>query len=190
MTTVSPLYLYLALVALFSLERLVELALSERNARRALSRGGTEHGRGHYPAMVALHSAFLLSCVAEALAFPEPPPAAALLAFAGVLGAQALRWWAVSSLGERWSTRVVVVAGVPPVVGGPYRWLRHPNYLAVIVEVACLPLAYGSWRTAALFSAGNAALLWVRIRAEERALGPGWEEAFRGRPRLVPGGRR
>jgi methyltransferase len=187
---VNPLHLYLALVALFSLERLAELTLSERNARRTLSRGGREHGRGHYPAMVVLHSAFLLCCAGEALAYPRPPPAAAFLAVAGVLGAQALRWWAVSALGDRWSTRVVVLPGAPPVVGGPYRWLRHPNYLAVIVEVACLPLAYGSWRTAALFSAGNAVLLWVRIRAEERALGPGWEEAFRGRPRLVPGGRR
>jgi methyltransferase len=186
----DPLHLYLGLLALVFLERLVELGLSERNARRALARGGREHGRGHYPAMVALHSAFLLACAAEALVHPEPPGRAALLAVAGVLGAQALRWWAVSALGERWSTRVVVIPGAAPVVGGPYRWLRHPNYLAVIAEVACLPLAWGSWRTALAFSAANAALLWVRIRAEERALGPGWEEAFRGRPRLVPGGRR
>lgn len=184
------LHLYLALVGLFFLERLLELALSERNARRALARGAREHGRGHYPLMVALHSAFLVSCVAEAVAFPASPPRAALLALAGVLGAQALRWWAVAALGERWSTRVVVLAGTPPVVTGPYQWMRHPNYLAVIVEMACLPLAFGSWRTALGFSAGNAVLLWVRIRAEERALGPGWEEAFRGRPRLVPGGRR
>jgi len=111
-------------------------------------------------------------------------------ALLGALGAQALRWWAVASLGDRWSTRVVVLPGAAPVTRGPYRWLRHPNYLAVILEVACLPLTYGAWRTALAFSAANAALLGVRIRAEERALGAGWAEAFRDLPRLVPGGRR
>ncbi len=181
--------LYLAVLAAVALERGAELWLSERNARRALARGGVEHGRGHYPAMVVLHSAFLVACAAEALAFPRAPPAAALLALGGALAAQGLRWWAVTALGERWSTRVVVLPGVPPVTGGPYRWLRHPNYLAVVLEVACLPLAWGSWRTALLFSLGNAALLRVRIRSEERALGPTWAAAFASRPRLVPGGR-
>jgi len=186
---VNLLAAYLAVLAAVALERAVELRLSERNARRALARGGVEHGRGHYPVMVALHTSFLVACAAEAIAFPRPPPPTALLALAGVLCAQGLRWWAVASLGERWSTRVVVVPGLPPVTGGPYRWLRHPNYLAVVLEVASLPLAWGSWRTALLFSLGNAALLRVRIRAEERALGPVWAAAFQGRPRLVPGGR-
>jgi len=186
----APLLLYLGLLALVVAERLLELVVSERNARAALARGGVEHGRGHYPAMVLLHGLFLLSCAVEALLAPAAPPAAALLAALGVLAAQALRWWAVAALGGRWSTRVVVVPGLPPVTGGPYRFLRHPNYLAVVVEVACLPLAYGSWRTALAFSALNAAVLAVRIRAEERALGAAWAEAFRGLPRLVPGGRR
>lgn len=182
--------LYLGLVGAVALERLAELRLSERNARRALARGGAEHGRGHYPAMVALHAALLAACAAEALRFPSPPPPAAWAAVAGVGLSQALRWWAVATLGERWSTRVVVVPGAAPVVGGPYRFLRHPNYLAVVVEGACLPLAWGSWRTALLFGLANALLLRVRIRAEERALGPGWEAAFAGLPRLVPGARR
>jgi len=186
---VNLLALYLAVLAAVVLERGVELWLSERNARRAIARGGVEHGRGHYPVMVALHTGFLLACAAEALVFPRPPPPAALLALGGALAAQGLRWWVVAALGERWSTRVVVLPGEPPVTGGPYRWLRHPNYLAVVVEVACLPLAWGSWRTALLFSLGNAALLRVRIRAEERALGPAWAAAFAGRPRLLPGGR-
>lgn len=185
----KTLHLYLALLAAVALERGLELRLSERNARRALARGGVEHGRGHYPVMVVLHAAFLISCAAEALAFPAAPPAPALLAAGGALAAQGLRWWAVAALGERWSTRVVVVPGAAPVTGGPYRWLRHPNYLAVVLEVACLPLAWGSWRTALLFTLANAALLRVRIRAEERALGPAWAAAFAGRPRLLPGGR-
>jgi len=187
---VNLLHLYLGALAAVILERGLELRLSERNARRALARGGAEHGRGHYPAMVAMHAAFLAACAAEALAFSEPPPPVALLAAAGAVLAQGLRWWAVAALGERWSTRVVVLPGVPPVTTGPYRWLRHPNYLAVALEVACLPLAWGSWRTALLFSLVNAAVLRVRIRAEERALGPAWAEAFASRPRLAPGGRR
>ncbi|HZY04409.1 MAG TPA: isoprenylcysteine carboxylmethyltransferase family protein [Anaeromyxobacteraceae bacterium] len=181
--------LYLGLVGLFALERGVELWLSARNARRALSRGAAESGRGHYPAMVAVHALFLVACVAEALAFPTPPPPAALLAVGGALGAQALRWWAVATLGDRWNTRILVVPGEPPVTGGPYRWLRHPNYLAVVVEVACLPLAFGSWRTALAFSALNGLLLWRRIPAEERALGAAWAASFSGRPRLLPGPR-
>lgn len=184
----APLALYLGLLALVVLERLAELVVSERNARAALARGGVEHGRGHYPAMVLLHALLLLSCAVEALLRWTPPPPVALAAGALVLLAQGLRWWAVAALGGRWTTRVVVVPGAPPVTGGPYRFLRHPNYLAVVAEVACLPLAYGGWITAAAFSAANAALLAVRIRAEERALGPVWAEAFRGLPRLVPRG--
>jgi methyltransferase len=183
---VTPLRLYLALLAAFALERGAELALSRRNARRTLARGGVEVGRRHYPAMVALHALLLTACAAEALLAPRPPPAAALAAVAGAVLAQALRWWAIASLGERWSTRVVVLPGAAPVTSGPYRFLRHPNYLAVALEVACLPLAYGSWRTALGFSAANAWLLAVRIAAEERALGPAWSAAFAGRGRLVP----
>lgn len=183
---VNPLRAYLALVALVALERGAELWLTRRNARRALARGAVEAGRGHYPAMVAVHALFLAACIAEALAFPAPPPPAALLFAAGVVAAQALRWWAVAALGDRWSTRILVVPGEPPVTRGPYRFLRHPNYLAVSLEVACLPLAWGSWRGALLFSLANAALLAVRIPAEERALGPAYAAALGHRRRLLP----
>jgi methyltransferase len=178
---------YLAFLALLALERLVEMVVSSRHARRLLARGGLEVGRSHWRPMVLFHAAFLAACLAEALRWPDPPPAAAWLALAGALFAQALRWWAVATLGERWSARVVVLPGAPPVTGGPYRFLKHPNYLAVVLEMACVPLAYGSWRTALLASLGNAWLLAVRIRAEERALGEGWARAFAGRRRLVPG---
>lgn len=183
----NPLHAYLGLLALFAVERGAELWLSRRNARRSLARGALEAGRGHYPAMVVVHALFLAACAAEALAWPEAPHAVALLALAGALGAQALRWWAVSALGDRWSTRILVVPGEPPVTSGPYRWLRHPNYLAVVLEVACLPLAYGSWRTALAFSILNGLLLRARIPAEERALGAAWEASLGDRPRLVPG---
>jgi methyltransferase len=177
---------YLVLLSLFALERGVELALSTRNARRALARGAVEAGRGHYPAMVLFHALFLVACAAEALAFPASPPAWAWLAVALALAGQGLRWWSVSALGERWNTRILVLPASAPVRRGPYRWLRHPNYVAVAVELAALPLAFGSWRTALVFSLGNAALLGVRIPAEERALGAAWQAAFAETPRFVP----
>jgi methyltransferase len=187
---VSPRGLYLLLVGLFAAERGVELALSARNARRALSRGAVESGRGHYPAIVAFHALFVAACAAEALARPAPPGPLALVAAAVALLGQGLRWWAISALGERWNSRILVVPREVPVTRGPYRFLRHPNYLAVGLEIAGLPLAWGSWRTALAFSIGNALLLAVRIPAEERALGPAWAQALGDRPRLVPRWRR
>ncbi len=181
-----PVDAYLALLAAVAAERAVELVLSSRHARRALARGGRESGRRLYPLMVGFHAAFLVALVVGALLHPSPPPPAAWIAAAGVAAAQGLRWWSVASLGDRWNTRVIVVPGDPPVTRGPYRVLRHPNYVAVALEVACLPLCWGLWELAAAFSAGNALLLAARIRDEERALGPDWERAFAGKGRFVP----
>jgi methyltransferase len=160
-----------ALLAAVVAERGLELLVSARNARRLRSQGGVESGRGHYPVMVALHAALLLGCALEPVLLPAPwPAAAAIPAAAAVVLAQALRWWAVASLGPRWTTRVITLPGAPPVRRGPYRLLRHPNYLAVAVEVAALPLALGAWRTAAVGTVLNAVLLRTRIRVEEGAL--------------------
>lgn len=186
----DPRDLYLGLLAAVALERGAELWLSARHARALRAAGAVERGAAHYPALVALHALLLPACAAAALLRPAPPHPAAALAAAGALLAQGLRWWAVATLGGRWTTRVLVPPGAPPVVGGPYRFLRHPNYLAVAVEVACLPLAWGSWGLALLLSAANALLLRARIRAEEEALGPAWARAFAGAPRLLPGRRR
>jgi len=184
---VTPIDMGRALVAAVALERLAELAVSRRNARRLLLAGGVEVGRGHYPAMVAFHAALLAACFAEPALWPGPWPAqVAVPAAALLLLSQALRWWAVASLGGRWSTRVIALPGAAPVRSGPYRWLRHPNYLAVVVEVSALPLAAGAWRTAIAATVLNAALLAVRVRAEERALGEAWSEAFEGVGRFVP----
>ncbi len=180
------LWAYLALLGLVAGERGAELAVSSRNARRLLARGGRETGQGLYRVMVVFHALLLPMLALGAIARPEPPRPWAALAVAGALAAQALRWWAIRTLGDRWSTRVIVVPGEPPVTGGPYRLLRHPNYLAVVLEMACLPLAWGMWRLALLFSAGNAAILLLRIRDEEKALGPRWAEAFAGKGRFLP----
>jgi methyltransferase len=179
--------LYFAFLGLVGLERLVELLLSLRNARQARAAGALEAGRGHYPVMVVFHAMFLLSCAAEVWLLQRSFPGALGWTALGVaVVAQGLRYWAVASLGVRWNTRVLVWPGVPPVTSGPYRFLRHPNYLAVVLEMMAVPLVYGAWVTAAVFSLGNLLLLRVRIRAEERALGPSWAKAFAKRPRLFP----
>ena len=188
---VSSQALYAALIGAIYAERLLEVIVSERNARRLLAAGGVEAGRRHYPAMVAFHALFPAACAAEALglrrAFPGPLGWTAL---ALVLAAQGLRWWCVAALGGRWTVRVIVVPGAPPITDGPYRRLRHPNYLAVLVEVVALPLVHGAWLPAIVASIGNAALLGVRVRCEERALGAAWQAAFAGRPRFFPEVRR
>lgn len=190
MTLPASAAIYLGLLVLLGCERGAELVVSRRNVRRALAVGGVETGRRAYALMVAVHALFPLACAAEVLLLSRPfPGVPGFAALAVALGAQALRWWAVATLGERWSARVIVVPGAAPVTGGPYRFLRHPNYLAVVLEMAAVPLVHGAWLTALAFSALNAALLSVRIPAEERALGTEYAEAFEGRRRLVPGGR-
>ena len=153
-------------------ERLAELVVSARHVRWAIARGSVESGRGHYPAMVALHTALLVAPAVE-VAWAGRPflPWLGWPALAVVLAAQALRWWCIATLGPRWSTRVVVVPGLPLVTRGPYRVLRHPNYLAVVAEGVALPLVHTAWVTALAFTVLNAVLLLrFRIPAEERAL--------------------
>jgi methyltransferase len=179
--------LYLGFLGLIAAERLVELALSRRNAARAFARGGHEHGRGHFPVLVSLHTAFLASCAVESAIRPFPG-LLGWIALTVAVAAQGLRYWAVASLGDRWNARVIVVPGEPPVERGPYRFVRHPNYLAVVLEMIAVPLVHGCWVTAAVFSLANAAVLRLRIRSEEVALGADWQRAFAGRPRFLPGG--
>jgi methyltransferase len=163
--------LFLGLVLAVGVERVAELVVSERNRRWSLSRGGVETGAGHYPPMVLLHAGLLVGAVVEVIAADRPFYgwlAWPMLALA--LGAQGLRWWCIGTLGHQWCTRVVVIPGLSPVSRGPYRWLRHPNYLAVVVEGFALPLVHTAWVTALVFTGANAVLLRVRIRTEEQAL--------------------
>ncbi|HWM90472.1 MAG TPA: isoprenylcysteine carboxylmethyltransferase family protein [Thermoanaerobaculia bacterium] len=184
--------LYTALVVLAAVGRLLELRIANRNRRLLLARGGIEVAPGHYPWMVALHTAWLISCPLEVWLLGRPfIPWLAAVSLALFLGAFALRYWVISTLGERWTTRIVCLPGVPPITGGPYRWLRHPNYLAVVLEIVSLPLVHTAWLTALVFSLLDGILLRVRIRAEEEGLSrlTDYDAVFSDRPRLIPGGR-
>jgi len=168
---VTSVQLYLGLLLAVALERGVELVLSARNARLARARGGVETGQGHYPVMAVFHGVFLLACALEVVLLHRPfPGAVGWVALAVVLAAQGLRYWAIATLGWRWNTRIVVVPGAAPVTGGPYRFVRHPNYVAVIAEMVALPLVHGAWLTALCFTVLNSMVLGVRIRCENRAL--------------------
>ncbi|CAN7631109.1 isoprenylcysteine carboxyl methyltransferase family protein [Mycolicibacterium frederiksbergense] len=164
--------MYYLFIVLIGLERLVELAVSRRNANWSFARGGREFGQGHYPVMVAMHSALLLSCMAE-VAFAHRPfiPALGWPMVAVVAASTVVRWWCVATLGKHWNPRLIIVPGAELVRSGPYRWIHHPNYTAVAVEVAALPLVHSAWLTAIVFTIANAAVLRVRITAENLALG-------------------
>lgn len=164
--------MYYLLILAVGVERLVELIVAKRNARWAFANGGKEFGHSHYPVMVVLHTALLLGCIVEPWALHRP--------FIGWLGwpmlviaglSQVLRWWCITTLGQRWNTRVIVLAQAPLVRLGPYRWLHHPNYVAVVAEGVALPLVHTAWLTALGFTIANALLLSVRIRVENSALG-------------------
>ncbi|QZT63240.1 isoprenylcysteine carboxyl methyltransferase family protein [Mycolicibacterium austroafricanum] len=160
---------YTLLIAAVALERVAELVVSQRNLRWSRARGGVEFGAAHYPLMVVLHTALLAACLVEA-AHREFIPVLGWSMFALVVAAQGLRWWCITTLGHQWNTRVVVVPGAGRVTGGPYRFLSHPNYVAVVVEGIALPLVHTAWVTALVFTLLNAALLWARISVEDKAL--------------------
>jgi methyltransferase len=162
---------YALLIGAVAVERIAELVVSQRNLAWSRSQGGTEFGAGHYPAMVVLHTGLLAGCLAEAAGRRRSPSRRVTrTALAGVVGAQALRWWCITTLGRQWNTRVVVVPGAARVAAGPYRFIPHPNYVAVVAEGVALPLAGGAPLTAAVFSVLNAALLRTRISVENTAL--------------------
>jgi len=156
------------ILGLVTLQRLGELVLARRNTRRLLARGAVEIGAGHYPAIVALHAAWLAGL--WLLAWNRP---ADLFWLAVFIVLQGLRIWVLVTLGDRWTTRIIVLPGAPLVKKGPYRFASHPNYMVVAAEIAVLPLVFGLWTYAVVFFALNAAVLWVRIGAEARALREG-----------------
>jgi methyltransferase len=154
------------LILLVAAQRLGELLYARRNDRRLRAMGGVEYGAGHYPVLVGLHTAWLVAMFASV--GPETP--IMLVPLAVYLLLQGLRVWTLASLGGFWTTRVIVVPGAELVHRGPYRFIRHPNYLIVALEVPVLPLVFGAWPLALGFALANLAVLAWRIRVEERAL--------------------
>ena len=157
--------LSVAILGLVTAQRLGELALAGRNTRRLLARGAAESGAAHYPLIVGLHGAWLAGL--WAIAWDRP---ANLGWLAAMVVLEALRIWTLASLGSRWTTRIITLPGASVVRRGPYRVFPHPNYLVVVGEIAVLPLVFGLPSYAAAFSVLNAAVLVIRIRAEEAAL--------------------
>jgi methyltransferase len=154
------------ILALVTLERLGELWLSNRNSKRLLAQGGHEVATGHYPLIVGLHVLWL-----AVLWWLAPGQSIDGFWLGLYVLLQVARFWTIEALGPRWTTRIIVLPDSPLVTRGPYRFIDHPNYLVVAGEIAVLPLVFGLWQVALIFSVLNAAVLWVRIREENRALG-------------------
>jgi methyltransferase len=182
-------WIFAALVAFLALQRVVELGLSRRNQARILSMGGSEHAPGQLKLMMVLHTAWFLAMLAEVFWLERPfvPAVAGAAALIFVAG-QGLRYTAIRTLGWRWTVSVITLPGVRPVTTGIYGYLRHPNYLGVILEVAAVPLLHTAYLTAIFFSIANALLLTWRIRVEEEALREQnrYDEILKDRPRFLP----
>lgn len=155
-----------AIMAFVTLQRLSELVIARRNTARLMAGGAREYGANHYPVMVAMHTAWLLALW---FSVGDRPVSWPLLLVFVIL--QGMRVWVLATLGPRWTTRIIVLPGVSLVARGPFRFLRHPNYVVVTAEIAVLPLTFGLVGIAALFTVLNAAMLYVRVGAENRALG-------------------
>jgi methyltransferase len=162
--------MFALLVAFLALQRLAELVYSHRNAQRLRAQGAIEAGRAHYPFIVALHVAFYICLVLERIVLVSSWPSGWPFWLALFLQAQFVRAWVLKTLGPRWTTRILVVPGAERIRTGPYRYLRHPNYLAIVLEFLSIPMLAGAFRTAVVFSLLNLLVLRVRIRAEEAAM--------------------
>lgn len=157
-------------LGVLAVQRIGELVHSARNVARLRWRGAVEHSAGHFPLLVLVHVLFPIALVAEVLFMGARPWATWPAFLAAWLAAQGLRYWAVLTLGERWSVGIWTLPGERLVHGGPYRFLRHPNYVAVVIELAAAPLFFGAFRTAIAITLLNAFALSIRLRAEEAAL--------------------
>ena len=160
-------YLAYAVIGLVVVQRLSEMLIAGRNTRALKARGALEVGASHYPYIVALHAGWLAALTGWVAVWAPPINLPLLMFFAAL---QIARFWILFTLGPYWTTRIITLPGAPLVKRGPYRLLRHPNYAVVVMEVAVLPLVFGAWAIAAVFSLLNAAVLIVRVRAENRAL--------------------
>ena len=162
---------FTALIVVVAIERIVELVVSKRNLAWSKANGGVEFSFGHYPFMVFLHISLLVGSLVEIyISKPKFIPGLVWIALALAIASQVLRWWCVVTLGKRWNTRIVLIPNLPRITSGPYRFLSHPNYVAVVIEGFVLPMVGFAWITATIFTVLNIPLLYVRIRAENQAL--------------------
>ena len=189
MTSVGWVGWFLALVGAVGACRLVELRLSRRHQRALASQGATPVREPLFAAMVALHTAILAGAVVEVVALGRPFVAAVGLPALALVGlANALRFWVIATLGPHWNVRVVPSLPLGVITAGPYRFVRHPNYVAVFVELTALPLVHGAWLTAVAGAGLHLHVLRDRIRLEEAVLmaDEGYRRAFAAKPRFLP----
>ncbi len=162
---------FTVLLVLVAIERIIELVVSKRNLRWSFSQGGIEFGRSHYKYMVVIHIFLLLGSLLEVwIVRPILNPLLSWTMFGFAIGSQVLRWWCISTLGRRWNTLVVIIPGMPAIQDGPYKWLKHPNYVAVVIEGFALPMVGFAWRTALIFTFLNIFVLTARLKSENAAL--------------------
>ena len=183
-------WLFLGVVVLVAVQRLFELRISARNGAAIRAQGGYEVGESHMGVMKLLHTSWFVAMIAEVFLFDRPfIPWLAGLGLVGLIAGQMLRYAAIRTLGDRWTANVMILPGAPPVTSGLYRRIRHPNYLGVILEIACVPLLHTAWLTSLVFTILNALLLRVRIREEEAALREAndYDASLGERPRFLPG---
>lgn len=162
---------FICFISFVILLRLAELYIAARNERRLRQEGAVEYGSAHYPVMVCLHAFFFVSLLAEYYLSGPYSYHTAIIALYLLL--VLLKAWVISSLGRFWNTRILRIPGAPLIAKGPYRFVKHPNYIIVIAEIIVIPMAFGLYRTAIVFSLLNAAMLYVRIGVENRALKDG-----------------
>ena len=159
------------LLFLVAFERIIELVISKRNLKWSFAQGGIEFGRPHYKYMVVIHLFLLAGSLVEVWVFkPHLNMAFCGTMFLLAIASQGLRWWCISTLGQRWNTLVVIIPGLPAITRGPYKWFKHPNYVAVVIEGFALPLVGFAWRTALIFSILNFFVLKARLKSENAAL--------------------
>ncbi|MDZ5723076.1 isoprenylcysteine carboxyl methyltransferase family protein, partial [Bacillus sp. SXabc123] len=158
------------LIAILIAQRAAEMAVARQNEQKVKKQGAIEFGESHYPYIIIMHILFFLSLIAEVLLMNKQPSSWWIGIATVILIVQAVRYWALCSLGAYWNTKILVVPGVELVKKGPYKWMKHPNYTVVILEILLIPLLYQAYVTMCLFSILNAVLLTVRIRAEDKAL--------------------
>ncbi|MFC0271671.1 isoprenylcysteine carboxyl methyltransferase family protein [Metabacillus herbersteinensis] len=180
--------MFVFLLILIILQRLTELMLAKRNEKWMKQRGGVEYGREHYPYIVALHVLFLVSFIAEVLLFDKGLTTYWYIIAPIIVFTQVIRYWAVFSLGSFWNTRIIIIPNADVVSKGPYRFLKHPNYLVVALEILCIPLLFNAFLTSIMFTLTNVLMMKVRILAEERALvnSTNYVSVFQSKNRFLP----